>query len=164
MSLVSDLEQLRELPSPPMPLLWPQTWGWALVLTLLLALVVAGLLFWRQRRKTNAYRRAALAELDVLEAQWRRDPASTAPLRDIPELLKRAVLNRPGNTATELARMGGPDWQGELQRMAATPLSETFAESLADLAYASDQTLTRLDAAAVIAECRQWLETHHDPV
>ncbi|MBW4935391.1 DUF4381 domain-containing protein [Marinobacter sp. F4206] len=164
MSLVNDLEQLRELPSPPMPSLWPQTWGWALVLTLLLIMVAVALLRWRLHWRTNAYRRAALAELDVLEARWRRNPVNPAPLRDLPGLLKRTVLNGPGVPSPEVARMTGPIWQRELQRMADIPLSETFAECLADLAYASDETLGRLDAAALIAECRQWLETHHDPV
>lgn len=164
MSLVSDLEQLQELPPPPLPSFWPQTWGWILVFVLLLLSFIFALLRWRKHRKNNAYRQAALAELNSLEAHWRLNPGNPAPLRDIPELLKRAVLHCPGEVSQDLARTGGRDWQSQLQRRSDITLSRTFAESLADLAYASDETLAHLDTEALIAECRQWLETHHDPV
>lgn len=164
MSLISELEQLKELPPPPMPALWPQTWGWGLVLALALFITTAVLIRWRQKWKANAYRRVAMAELAALEALWRKHPEDTALLREVPELLKRAVLSRPGQTSKELPSMGGRDWQNQLERMSDMLLSKDFSARLADLAYASDMTLEHLDLEALINECRQWLETHHDPV
>jgi len=169
MSLTSELGQLQELPPPVMPALWPQTWGWVAVAVLILALVTVGLVFWKRRRDANAYRREALAELDALYESWKQHSLDFRSLRDIPELLKRAALSRPalpGESAavTEIAVMTGADWQQRLSQMARTPLSEGFADNLATLAYANDEDLLALDVTRLVAECRHWLETHHDPV
>ena len=69
-SLVALIDLLVE-PAPPVPVpLTPQTWGWAALTVLLLALVAWGLWRWLAQRRANAYRRAALAdekiEIDAL--------------------------------------------------------------------------------------------------
>lgn len=164
MSLISELNQLQELPAPPMPAFWPQTWGWWALLFCLLTLVLVVFVLWRHKRRANAYRRVALLELDRLQRRWQQLPNDPSPLRDIPDLLKQAVMARLGQQNPDIAVMTGHNWQKLLNRMAHSPLPPKFTDDLALLAYADDQTLKTLNPASLIAECRHWLETHHDPV
>ncbi|GAA0687907.1 DUF4381 domain-containing protein [Marinobacterium maritimum] len=164
MSLISELNQLQELPAPPMPDLWPQTWGWWALLFCLLTLALIVFVTWRRRRHANAYRRVALLELDRLQRRWQQLPNDPSPLRDIPDLLKQAVIARLGQENPDIAVMTGHNWQKLLSGMARTPLPQDFAHHLELLAYADDQTLQALNLASLIADCRHWLENHHDPV
>ncbi len=164
MSLIAQLEQLQELPDPALPAYWPQTWGWGVLLALLLGLTAWRLFVFYRKWQANAYRRQALVELEQLLNQWQQSPQNPAPLRDLPGLLKRAALARLGPDAPGLTRMSGNDWQQLLQQMSPATLPATFATNLAALAYADDQSLQQQDLGQLIAHCRQWLETHHDPV
>lgn len=164
MNLISELNQLQELPAPPMHALWPQTWGWWVLLFCLLTLALAAFVIWRRQRDTNAYRKTALLRLDQLCHLWQQAPGDPTPLRDIPELLKQAVIARQGQENPDIAVMTGHNWQKLLNRMARTPLPQDFAHNLELLAYADDQTLQTLNLASLLAECRHWLETHDDPV
>lgn len=164
MSLIEELQQLQELPDPTLPGFWPSTWGWWVLLALLLVLAFVVLVVWLRRRHANAYRRAAMAELDRLHTHWQQAPNDIGPLRDIPGVLKRAVLARLGTATPGIAGMSGNDWQHMLTRMARTPLPPGFAHTLALLAYADTPTVQELDLAHLMAQCRHWLETHDDPV
>lgn len=163
MSLLGELKQLQELPPPVLPPLWPQTWGWLLLLTLLLLGFGAALLLWRRKRRSNAYRREALLQLDKLVRHWQQQPEDYARLRDVPELLKRAALSRLDANATAVARLSGAEWQRLLASMARAPLVDNLGQNLAQLAYAPDSQLSAMDIAGLLAECRCWLETHDDP-
>jgi hypothetical protein len=97
-NLIDLLDQLVEPPAPPPVAMTPQTAGWA-VLAVLLVLFLAwlGWRFWR-RWRANAYRRAALAELDAAGD----DPAAIA-----------AILRRTALAAwprERVAGLTGPDW------------------------------------------------------
>ena len=67
------IDQLSEAPVPPAIPWTPQTWGWSL----LAVVIVALLALWGIRRylrwRADAYRRAALAELDHLPPSPYRD-------------------------------------------------------------------------------------------
>jgi hypothetical protein len=81
-SLIDLLNQLAEPAAPPPVPLTPQTWGWAV-----LAALAAGLVIWliaraALRYHANAYRRAALVELEACGD----DPAEVAAI------LRRAAL------------------------------------------------------------------------
>lgn len=167
MSLINELNNLQELPPPDMPSYWPQTWGWAVLVALALIAAGVALIRWKRHWDANAYRRAALKELELIESLWRSDPDNPTPLRDVPGLLKRAVLNRPVKdraVLTGVAGQHGKDWQAMLSGMATQPLPEHFSDQLATLAYAGDNNLRALRLEELITECRAWLETHHDPV
>lgn len=167
MSLVSELRTLQELPTPEMPSYWPQTWGWGALLALALMLALAALIRWKRRRDTNAYRRAALADLGRIEALWRNNPDNPTPLRDIPGLLKQAVMQRPTRdtgASQHIASQSGAAWQALLSELATRPLPARFSDELATLAYAPDPEVMALGLPDLIAECRHWLETHHAPV
>lgn len=152
-----SVEQLQELPPPTAISYAPQTWGWLLVLALLLLIATAWLIrrlyHWRQ----NRYRRQALARLDQLQRKL-----DNAALREMPELLKRVALSMPRQP--NVAGLSGAQWQDFLQRSTTLTLPEDFAHRLAALAYAPDATLHALDEAQrqdLLTLSRQWVETHH---
>ena len=164
MSPTQQLQQLKELPDPPLPAFWPQTWGWWALLALILLATAMYATHRYRRYRANAYRRQALAELNQVLIHWQAAPGDISPLRDIPGLLKRTALARLGPEHLGTRSMGGDDWQQLLQRMSSAPLPADFAAQLGLLAYADDRAVQQLDLALLYKHCRLWLETHHDPV
>ncbi|MFJ2479081.1 DUF4381 domain-containing protein [Pseudomonas sp. NPDC087598] len=88
---VPSIEQLKELGLPAPVSYAPQTWGWWVLLGLLIVLaIVIGVrrhLQWRR----DQYRREALVRLTQLRD--RSDDLNA--LRELPELLKRVALSMP---------------------------------------------------------------------
>ncbi|MND92912.1 hypothetical protein D3C80_850860 [compost metagenome] len=157
-----DIDQLQELALPPAISYMPQTWGWWLLLGLLLAGVLAWAahLVWQWRR--NRYRREALVQLHDLQGLLDTPDQRVAALRQLPELLKRVALSMP--TRPAVANLTGADWQAFLERTSKTPLPKDFARQLADLAYAPAPRLHALadvQARQLLTQCQHWVETHH---
>lgn len=88
---IPSIDQLKELALPAPVSYAPQTWGWWLLLAMLvLAALFIGLRrYWQWRR--DRYRREALARL----AQLRGRSDDLNALRELPELLKRVALSMP---------------------------------------------------------------------
>mgnify|MGYP001041814671 CR=1 FL=1 len=88
---IPDIGQLKEL-SLPVPVSYaPQTWGWWLLLALLVVLaLMVGVRRYVQWRR-DQYRREALVRL----AQLRERSDDLNALRELPELLKRVALSMP---------------------------------------------------------------------
>ncbi|BAN48433.1 DUF4381 domain-containing protein [Metapseudomonas resinovorans] len=157
-----SIDQLRELAVPaPLVSYWPQTWGWLVLLLVLL--LIAGMwatLRWR-RWQRDRYRREALARLDTL-GQALADPERRLPaLRELPVLLKRVALSMPN--APEVAGLGGVEWQAFLARSAPRPLPEDFAAQLFTVAYAPDAQVKGMPDAevrALFSTSRHWIEAH----
>jgi hypothetical protein len=184
---IPSIEQLQELGLPAPVSYAPQTWGWWVVLGVLLiaVLLVSARKVWQWRR--DRYRREALVRL--AELQRRSDDLSA--LRELPELLKRVALSIPDPVGARLARegryavplkdrvivlrgqasllqgvgaLGGDDWQAFLVRHSAQPLPADFSQQLAQLAYAPDATLLALPdehRQQLFATCKRWVEHHH---
>lgn len=156
---IPAIEQLQELALPAPISYAPHTWGWAVLLGLLLAsaALLGARRYWHWRR--NRYRRQALARLGQLRQA--RDPL--AALRELPELLKRAALSMPSPAPPHLAApLSGEPWQAFLRRHGPAPAG--FSQQLALLAYAPDATLLALPAPqrqALFDHCQHWLEHHH---
>ncbi|WP_223557501.1 DUF4381 domain-containing protein, partial [Pseudomonas sp. BF-B-18] len=93
---VPSIEQLKEMALPAPVSYAPQTWGWWVLLAVLMAavLVVGARRFWQWRR--DRYRREALVRLAELQSS---DDQISA-LRELPELLKRVALSMPSNWNT----------------------------------------------------------------
>jgi hypothetical protein len=81
-NLIDLLGQLAEPAAPPPVPLTPQTWGWAVLAALAAALVIWLIARAVLRYRANAYRRAALAELEACGD----DPSKVAVI------LRRAAL------------------------------------------------------------------------
>ncbi|PYY67732.1 hypothetical protein CRX42_25510, partial [Pseudomonas jessenii] len=88
---IPSIDQLKEMALPEPVSYVPQTWGWWVLLALLIvALVVTGARrYWQWRR--DRYRREALLRLE--ELQQRSNDLSA--LRELPELLKRVAISMP---------------------------------------------------------------------
>ncbi|MGH8387515.1 MAG: DUF4381 domain-containing protein, partial [Pseudomonas sp.] len=88
---IPSIEQLKEIALPAPVSYAPQTWGWWVLLGLLVltALIIAARRYWQWKR--DRYRREALARLAQL--QQRSDDLNA--LRELPELLKRTAISLP---------------------------------------------------------------------
>ena len=144
---VPSIEQLTELSLPAPVSYWPQTWGWGVLLgvVVLALLVLAGRKWLRWRR--DAYRREALVRLDTLEE-----------LRELPELLKRVALSMPLPVEEQqrIPTLHGAEWQDFLQRHARGPIPDDLAQRLAQMAYC-----TASQDPQLLAQCKVWVEQHH---
>ncbi|KJZ66102.1 DUF4381 domain-containing protein [Pseudomonas fluorescens] len=169
---IPSIEQLKEIALPTPVSYAPQTWGWWVLLCLLViaVLLVSARRYWQWRR--DRYRREALVRL----AELQNSDDQLKALRELPELLKRVALSMPTDwntkpvgasllamaarhstlkvTDTPPSRasslpqdpgaLGGEDWQAFLVRHSSQPLPADFSEQLAQLAYAPDATLSAL--------------------
>lgn len=158
---VATIDQLQELApgAPPFDYL-PQTWGWALILVLLLLVALVGATIRWRRWRRDRYRREAL---DVL-ARLERELAAHGPLalRPLPELLKRVALSMP--SARAAGSLGGAQWQAFLDAHAPEPLPADLAARLHLIAYAPRERLEAFEqdqARALLRVCRRWIEAHH---
>ncbi len=151
-SQVPSIEQLQELGLPAPVSYWPQTWGW----WVLLGLLILGVLVWAARAwlawRRNAYRREALARLDALE-----------DLRELPVLLKRVALSMPlaPEEQQRVPTLSGADWQAFLQRHGGADVPADLSRQLAELAYAPANALSLEQSTCLLAQCRTWVERHH---
>ena len=121
---LSDLIELLAAPSEPAPIpMLPQTAGWA-VLGIVLAFGFAWYAWRRWRRwQANAYRRAALAELDSAGD----DPVTVA------EILRRTVL--VAWPRKEVASLYGKEWLQFLSQTSGVDFTGEPGCSLADAPY-----------------------------
>ncbi|OPA86187.1 alpha-2 type XI collagen [Pseudomonas fluorescens] len=147
---VPSIEQLQELGLPAPVSYWPQTWGWAVLLgvVVLALLIVAARKGLRWRR--DAYRREALAQLKALE-----------DMRELPALLKRVALSMPlaDEEHQRVPTLSGAEWQAFLQCHAGTPVPADLSLTLARLAYGAP--LPAEQHAQLLAQCKAWVENHH---
>lgn len=160
---IPSIDQLQELPAPPLEIsYWPQTWAWV-VLAVLVLLTLAAWAAWRYRKwQRDRYRREALLLLDDLSAALGDPERRLAALRQLPALVKRVALSMPGAEAP--APLGGGAWQAYLQSRSMVTLPADLDQRLALLAYAPDarvQALGEQDVRALLAACREWVEVHH---
>ncbi|EHP38075.1 transmembrane protein [Cupriavidus basilensis OR16] len=156
------LAKLQEIPLPPPVSYLPQTWGWAVLGALLLAL--AGLLAWRawRRHQANRYRRDALAELARIEAGIAAaagDESRRDALAALPALVKRVVLACAPRT--QVASLSAQAW---LDYLDGTWRAGGFAEGpgrlLPELAYGV-RSPPAAEVTALIALLRDWIGQHH---
>lgn len=144
------LAQLADIHLPPADFPW--AWGWFALLGLALLFALANALYWRRRYKRNAYRRAALAELEKL-AQQNDDSLYAASAN---QLLRRVALQLDGQRA---ATARGDTWCELLNSYCKHPVFTTqqFAE-LETAAYQPTAQLT--DRDGLHRSVSAWLRTH----
>jgi hypothetical protein len=187
---IPSIDQLQELALPAPVSYAPQTWGWRVLLgvVLMAVLLVGARRYWQWRR--DRYRREALVRL----AQLQSSADQLGALRELPELLKRVALSMPtaipvgasllaiascqptsflnvmaSSRASPLPQgtvgaLGGEDWQAFLVRHSAQPLPADFSQQLALLAYAPDATVQAWPAdqrEQLFNTCKHWVEHHH---
>lgn len=158
--MLSSLDQLQELPLPPAVSYWPQTWGWAVLLGLLVLAMAAGAWHAMRQRRRNRYRRQALRWLEVIEQGAATNPEAA---RRLPELLKRVGISAAPGRAAAIRALRGPAWTDFLQRTGKRAFPDDAAELLAMLAYAPAPVVAALSGPrlqALFDASRQWVEHH----
>lgn len=139
-----SLENLQDVVEPSPVGWWPPAPGWWIlgtaVLLVVLVLVIRAVLHWR----SNAYRRAALREL-----QQAGDVASVAAI------LKRTAMSAAGRP--QVASLSGPAWIAWLRDTSNLRLTDPVIVSLTDGVFA-DRDVVRLDALKEFAA--EWIRTH----
>lgn len=127
---------------------WPPAPGWWIVAALVvLASGIIAALLWRRARLR--VRRAALREIDSLEAAYARD-ADAARLADGASRLLRRVARL---VEPEAASLAGEAWRAFLHRHARTEATRAALDRLLAARYLARPGL---DAPALLAALRAW--------
>lgn len=156
-----SLDRLADIVAPPPVPGWPPAPGWYVVAGLaaaaLVALAIQEFLRWRR----NAYRRAALRELEELIASARKDPAQWG---ELPALLKRVALAAYPRQA--VAGLSGEPWLSFLDQTGGSPrFASGPGRLLQSLAY-DPQACRRSSPESLTAAAdavRAWIHDHRVP-
>lgn len=158
-----SIDQLQELPLPTPPFSYaPQTWGWLLLLLVVVLLASCWAVRYWRRWQRNRYRREALVCLGDLEHKLADPSQRLQVLRELPVLLKRVALST--SAAPAVSSLSGGQWQAFLVQHARTPIADDFAARLYTLAYAPASEVLGIPHAEIdtlFATSRQWIEAHH---
>ncbi len=153
-----SLENLRDLAVPAPVAFWPPAPGaWIVLagLAAMLALVLRDLL---KRHRANAYRRAALAELDALAASPQPDARA---IERVSEVMKRAAL--AAFPREQVARLSGARWTDFLVESGGGKLDAPAMRRLLCQAYGARGSGSE-DVRRLIGQARIWIAEHRAPV
>lgn len=140
----ASLANLRELAVPPPVSWWPLAIGWWIVLgAIAVATTVVLHRAWRAWR-ANAYRRAALRELD-----------SATNVSEIAAILKRVAL--AAYPRTDVAALSGIAWADWLGRTGGQQVSALVAEALTRGVFDAVDTVNVGEVSAFAAD---WIRQH----
>ncbi len=157
----ASLQNLNDIVLPIAASWWPLAGGWYFLIGLLL-IALAWFSYHSIRRWINdRYRRAALRELQLLEAALEKPEKRDSSLRQLPTLLKRTALS--AYPRSQVASLTGKDWYTFLNSKVQTPLfSAASATTLENISY-SVGPLTDIDTQAsmeLISAGRLWMKQH----
>src|SRR5262249_19768373 len=142
---------LIDIPLPAQISLWPQTWASWIAIALLIVGLIAAVIWFARRWHANRYRRAALAELDLIMQ-------APQPNADALELLLRrtALAAFPRET---IAPLSGAAWLSFLDK---TYGGQEFSRGAGrTLALAPYAPASAGDVASLADLVRRWIRTHH---
>jgi hypothetical protein len=157
----TSLDNLYDIVMPlPVPW-WPLAPGWYVVGGVVLALVIWAVWKGWKRWQAAAYRRAALAELQRLQARTADDAQREFALQELPELVKRTAL--AAFPRQQVASLSGASWLEFLDHTGHTnAFTHGQGKRLPALAY-DPHTAGRLDAHDAGALCNiisRWIRGH----
>lgn len=140
----ASLANLRDIVEPPPVPWWPLAPGWWLLL-MMVGLIVA-LVAIRQYRcwRANAYRRAALRELEGIDQ-----------LSAIAEILKRVAL--VAYPRAQVASLTGTAWVNWLAETGGRPVPSTVSQALEVGAYTQH---ARTDVRELVTFAGEWVRSH----
>lgn len=159
----ASLESLHDIVAAPPAPWWPPAPGWYFLALAVLVLIAWAAWYGIRKRRANAYRRAALRELDHL-SELLLDAAGAGPaLRALPGLLKRTAL--AAWPREEVASLNGREWLDFLVRTGRTQgFGEGAGSMLTEIAYRHDEALASIPEKEVIRLfdlSRDWIKRHH---
>ncbi|MEQ8233291.1 MAG: DUF4381 family protein [Gammaproteobacteria bacterium] len=143
---------LRDIQLPPPVPWWPPAPGWWLLAGLVIVLIALAVWAWR-RHRARRVARAALAELDAIEARYAADVDAQAHARALSRLAHRMALAAAGPRAAAAA---GDDWIATLEALRGAPLAADLRPLLTKAPYspAAAAAATREDYAALAEALR----------
>lgn len=148
-----SLSNLNDIVLAPAPSWWPPALGWyALIIVLLTGLIWSAYRLWLDFR-CNRYRRAAMAELEAIEAE----PGNLV-CEHLAVLLKRTALHT--FSREQVAALSGDSWRAFLdQHCEARPFSGEAGELLNKMAYQASER-NSIDLQPLIEGIRTWIKHH----
>ncbi|MBT2143544.1 DUF4381 family protein [Rhodanobacter sp. LX-100] len=141
---------LRDIHLPPEPSWWPPAPGWWLLAALALALLLAGIWWWRGHRRALRQRRQVLGELDRFAQQHQRDGDGLALASALHQLLRRVARQHDA----QAARQRGDAWRRTLARV---PVDTATLQQLLALDRQVYRPPAPFDHAASVMAVRSWL-------
>ncbi|MBD9446416.1 DUF4381 domain-containing protein [Rhizobium sp. RHZ01] len=155
------LRSLKDI-AVPAPVSWmPQTWGWLIVVLLLLSAILLWCALAYRRWRKNAYRREALKHLEAIEVAVRDADKRARALRDLGELLKRTAL--AAWPRKDVAATSGLAWAAFLVEHRNMKNGEAFQRFFDDLEYQAATLVSTEVADGLVRDARRWIEGHHVP-
>lgn len=144
LTLLEDIMALEPVSWWPLAPAW-----WALIAIVTLCAVAGSWIGWR-RWRTNAYRRAAVRELEALDEN----------ACSVPALLKRVAL--AVWPRTEVASLSGDSWIAFLREASPNSFDNQSAADLLQINYETAE-LTTERREQLIRSARHWITTHRGP-
>ena len=160
----ASLDNLNDIVVPEPTAWWPTAAGWivlgSLIIVAALMLTVRAFRQWQR----NRYRRAALHELEQLQARVGKVDAAEA-VASLDQIIKRtALVNWPRST---VAALSGKPWIEFLNSSAKKELfSSEEGEMLNDVVYSSNRSaqLTAAQVDQLFDAAKNWIRSHRLPV
>ena len=145
--VATSLDNLRDIVEPaPVPW-WPLAFGWWALTVVLVALGLVAVVKAAIRWQFNAYRRAALRELESADSD-----------ADVATILKRTALSV--FPREQVASLSGTQWHQWLEQTGGQPLSGPVAERLSESVFACTESEKSPALQAFVAN---WIRTHRRP-
>ena len=139
----ASLVNLRDIAEPPPVPWWPPAAGWWVVFAFVaVGLVVSAYKAW-QRWKANAYRRAAIVELNGATND-----------AEIVEILKRTAMC--ADTRAHVGSLSGAEWCDWLAESGGTKITDELAERISVGVYRDGAFRT----PTLTAFAKQWISDH----
>lgn len=156
MPSANPLEQLKDIHLPEAIGFWPPALGWWLLAALFIALLAASILLYRHRQK-NAYRRAAVHQINKLFSDYQQPQQSQEVTGQLNRLLKAVALQ--SYPTKQVSRLTETQWLGFLDNSAnMQAFSQGPGQILASAPY--DKNSQIADAAALKQCCIAWIRSH----
>ena len=147
----ASLERLADIETLPPVSWWPPAPGWYLVMAAVLVLGVTALVAVWRRRQGNAYRAAALGELNRVV----REPAG---LPRIAQILKRTALVRMPRQ--NIAGLSGEEWLHWLQQSGnGVTFTDKSRQLLSEKLYGTGQPSAQ-EIDELVMTARAWVRHH----
>ena len=147
----TSLDLLEDIVVPDSVSWWPLAPVWWVLIAIVVGASACWVFFAYRRWKSNAYRRAALRELEALG-----DGAA-----GIPALMKRAAL--AVWPRSEIAGLSGERWIAFLRDTSPDSFDDQSAEALLEVGYRRDGNLDAGQRSSLVRSAKRWIATHRRP-